>query len=791
MSKTTVGLVLVSHSRALAEATRKLATQMTGDAVLIECAAGIGETGDELGTDAMAIVAALERAAGAQGAVVLMDLGSALLSAETALDLVDAAIAAKTRLSSGPFVEGAVAAAVRAAGGGSLDEVAAEARRGLVAKEEQLGEAAPAPAPAPVEKSGENETWEDAEIADLHGLHARPAARIVSRASRFDAKITIENRTNGKGPRTTDSVIALSGLGARHGHVLRIAATGREAEAAVRALAALVREAGTNDAPAPQAAAEATKGRGIPIAAGVAVGPCIRLQRTAVRLSDHSVDDPAVELEKLMAALDRVEREIRAAFGHDDMATMHGTLLRDPVILRTARDLVTESGRNAASAYHSGASRAAEALANADDPYMRARVADLRDIELAVLRALGAAPAVVLPEGPPAILLADELLPSEAARLDPARVLGVVDLRGGPTSHAAILLRGAGIPAVFGAAALFQDLPESPARLGLDGGTGELWIDPAPVITADLERRRAEERAARLSAAAFHGKVTLPSGPTVELWANAASALEARAAREAGAFGIGLLRTEMFFLDRNDAPGEDEQADLYAEVLAAFPGAPVVIRTLDAGGDKRLPWLHVPPEENPYLGLRGIRLSLDRPDLLEAQLRAILRAGRGRDVRIMIPMVSTASEIEATKAALARAASALDAAGKPHLWPVPLGIMVEVPAAALLADRLAPHVDFFSIGTNDLTQYTLAAERGHPRLAALADAGHPAVLDLVGRVAKAGQAAGRAVSVCGEAAADPKLAATFVGLGITRLSMGPSAIARVRAALVAGAAEIR
>ncbi|MDI1435045.1 phosphoenolpyruvate--protein phosphotransferase [Polyangium sorediatum] len=791
MSKTTVGLVLVSHSRALAEATRALATQMTGDAVVVECAAGVGEAGEALGTDAMAIVAALERAAGAKGVVVLMDLGSALLSAETALDLVDTSIAAKTRLSAGPFVEGAVAAAVRAAGGGTLDEVAAEARRGLVAKEEQLGEAMPAPAPVSVEESTENVFLEDAILGDEHGLHARPAARLVSCAAQFDAKVAIENRTNGKGPRAADSIVLLAGLQAGRGDVLRIAASGRQAEAAVRAMAALVRTFGaTPDAPPPPAPETATNERGIPIAPGVAVGPCVRLERAEIRFSHAFPKDPPAELGRLTAALDEVEAEIRSAFGRDDMATLHATLLRDPVILQAARELITNQHQHAAAAFHEGIERAALALANADDPYMRARIADLRDVELAVLRALGAAPAAVLPEGPPALLLADELLPSEAARLDPTRVLGVVDLRGGPTSHAAILLRGAGIPAVFGAASMLKNLPASPARLGLDGSTGEVWVDPPPDLTADLERRRAEERAARRSVAALQGKVPLPSGPTVELWANAASALEARAAKEAGAFGIGLLRTEMFFLDRGDAPGEDEQADLYAEVLAAFPGAPVVIRTLDAGGDKRLPWLHVPPEENPYLGLRGIRLSLDRPDLLETQLRAILRAGRGRDVRLMIPMVSTATEIEATKAALARAARTLDAAGKPYLWPVPLGIMVEVPAAALLADRLAPHVDFFSIGTNDLTQYTLAAERGHPRLAALADAGHPAVLDLVDRVSKAGLAAGRAVSVCGEAAADPKLAATFVGLGITRLSMGPAAIARVAAALVAGAAEI-
>jgi len=270
--------------------------------------------------------------------------------------------------------------------------------------------------------------------------------------------------------------------------------------------------------------------------------------------------------------------------------------------------------------------------------------------------------------------------------------------------------------------------------------------------------------------------VRLACGREIELWANVSGLGDARAARAAGAFGIGLLRTEMLFLDRLEAPSEQEQAELLADIFAVFAGAPIVVRTLDAGGDKALPYLGLEAEANPYLGVRGVRLSLARPALFEAQLRAILVAARGHDVRIMVPMIATAAEIKAARSALERAHEALDAEGKPHLWPVPVGIMVEVPAAALTAEGLARHSDFFSIGTNDLTQYALAAERGHPKLHALADAAHPAVLRLVRAVVGAGRAASRPVSVCGEAAADPIAAALLVGLGIDKLSMGAAAL---------------
>jgi phosphocarrier protein FPr len=770
-----VALVLVSHSRALAEAAAGLARQMTGEGVAIACAAGTGPDGSELGTDAAAIADALTAVDSPAGTVVLMDLGSALLSADLARELLDPEIAGRVTLTAAPFVEGAVAAAVRAGTGAARAEVAREARRALEPKAAHLGEAAPAPQAAPEPPEAEAE----AVIRDPAGLHARPAARIVALAATFAATVTLANASRGGNAVPADSMVALAGLGVRAGDTLRIAASGAQAKDAVAAVADLVASfAGTGDPP-PSVAGPTDPGRAIPVAPGVAIGPLVRLERAAPVIPASPADDTGAEMAQLTAAIARAEDALAGGRGGDILAVQLA-LLRDPVIRDRAKGLIEREHLNAAAAWQAAIEAAAARYRALDDPYLKARARDVRDAGLAVLRNLLGTEAAALPPGPPAVVVADDLAPSEAAALDPGRVLGVIDRQGGPTSHAAILLRAAGIPAVAGAAAL---VPAAGGALAaLDGETGEVWIDPDPDVAARLRQRHAAFAAAR-AAPPGGGRVRLDDGREVELWANVSGLADARAARAAGAVGIGLLRTEMAFLDRRDAPSEAEQVATLRDIFAVFDGCPIVVRALDAGGDKPMPYLHMAREANPFLGLRGLRLLLERPELFEAQLRAVLVAGAGHDVRLMLPMVTTADEIQRARGHLDRVHAQLAAAGTVHLWPVPLGIMVEVPAAALMAGRLAADADFFSIGTNDLTQYALAAERGHAKLGAFADAAHPAVLQLIKAVVEAGRAAGRPVSVCGEAAADPVVASLLVGLGISRLSLGAAALGGVRRAL--------
>jgi len=417
------------------------------------------------------------------------------------------------------------------------------------------------------------------------------------------------------------------------------------------------------------------------------------------------------------------------------------------------------------------------------DDYFRQRAADVDDVGRRVLEKLGVPRNAAPLPTEPAILVCDDLTPSEAARLRGTAIAGVVCLGGGKTSHSAILLRNLGIPAVAQARAAAAGVAAG-ALVALDGGSGELWIAPVPKLRKELEARRAAWTAARARELAETARpATTTDGHRVAVWANVGGVEDARAARAAGAEGIGLLRTEFLFLDRTAPPDEEEQTTALRAILDAFGPGPVVVRTLDAGGDKELPYLALPKEANPFLGVRALRISLRRPELFRAQLRAILRAGAGRDVRIMLPMVAEPAELEQASAALAAAHEALTAEGTPHLWPVPLGIMVEIPSAALLADALAARAEFFSIGTNDLTQYTLAADRGNPELGAFQDARHPAVLLLVARVVAAAARHGRAVAVCGEAAGDPAAARLLAGLGVEELSVTPRNVPRIKALL--------
>jgi phosphoenolpyruvate-protein phosphotransferase len=376
------------------------------------------------------------------------------------------------------------------------------------------------------------------------------------------------------------------------------------------------------------------------------------------------------------------------------------------------------------------------------------------------------------------LVIADELTPAEAAGLDPERVLGIATAQGSVTAHAAILARALGLPAVVGLGPAVLEIEDGTPLL-LDGEAATVLVDPPPQARREAQERA--ERETRLRAAAREHAAepaVMGDGTPIEVFANLGAADEAARAVALGAEGVGLLRTEFLFLGRDRLPDEDEQTETLRQVAVALGGRPLIVRTLDAGADKPLPALPMPPETNPFLGVRGIRLGLARPDVLATQLRAILRVATEHPVLAMLPMVSTLDEVLAARALLdeARAHTGITT-------PLELGIMVEVPAAALGAERLAAHVDFFSLGTNDLTQYTMAAERGDARLASLLAGPQPPVLRLVQATVEGARAHGRWVGVCGELAGDPAAAVLLTGLGVTELSMAPGLVPEVKAAL--------
>jgi phosphocarrier protein FPr len=457
----------------------------------------------------------------------------------------------------------------------------------------------------------------------------------------------------------------------------------------------------------------------------------------------------------------------------------HLLFLDDEALRVPTHRAIFDGKRNAAAAWQGAVETVAAEYRALDDDYLRARAADVVDVgRQTLLNLLNGAAAPVLIE--PGILLAADLSPADTARLDPKLVLGVCTAYGGPTSHSAILARTFGIPAIAGLGEAILDLADG-TPLIMDGETGQVWPSPEPGLITEYTRRAEAVRMAQAEAKAASAAPALTrDGRRVEVAANIGALADARAALSAGAEGVGLFRTEFLFLDRRAAPDEEEQFNAYHAVAQAMGGRPVIIRTLDVGGDKPLPYLDLGHEANPFLGWRAIRLCLAQPEFFKIQLRAIVRAAAHFPIKVMFPMIATLAEWRAARALLAEARAEVGRDGGPVPDRIETGIMVEIPSAALRADQFAAEVDFFSIGTNDLTQYTLAAERGNPRVATLADAFQPAVLELIRQVAEAAQAHGKWAGVCGELAGDPLAVPLLVGLGVSELSMAPPAIPRAK-----------
>jgi phosphoenolpyruvate-protein phosphotransferase/dihydroxyacetone kinase phosphotransfer subunit len=796
-----VGIVIVSHSATLAAGVHELAAQMAGPDVRLEVAGGIDAPEPALGTDAVRVAEAIGRADTGDGVVVLMDLGSAVLSAETALDLLPADQRERVALSEAPLVEGAVAAAVSARLGSPLGEVAAEARGGLEGKTAQLGPIEPQTSAAPERAARTDALTLRLQIRNPLGLHARPAARFVQTAARLDAGVEVTNLTSGRGPASGRSLNGLATLGIRQGHEILVSAQGPQAADALEALAELAGrdfdEQLTEPAapPAPAAApAGPTPGgglTGLAGAPGIASGPARHLRWVAPEIPTGSAGDPEAEWEALQGALREVRAEIRATresvaarAGEYSAAIFeaHLLFLDDDALLEPAQQGIFEQGQNAAEAWHAAAEAVAADYRGLDDEYMQARAEDLTGVARQVVAALtghGAGP--VLDRA--GIVVAADLTPADTAALDRELVKGIATALGGPTSHSAILARSLGIPAAVGLGEALLEVPEG-TRLLLDGDAGAVHVEPAEELVAAYEQRgAAREKAAREARARAAEPAVTRDGHPVEVVANIGSPDDVPVALENGAEGVGLLRTEFLFLERDSMPGEDEQHAAYSRIAEALEGRPLVLRTLDVGADKPLPYLPSRAEANPFLGVRGIRLQLARPELLEPQLRAVLRAAAEHPLKVMFPMVATLEEYRQARWALERAREELEQSGTAVPADLEVGVMIEVPAAALAAEVFAPEVDFFSLGTNDLTQYTMAAERGNAEIAALSDGLHPSVLRLIRIVAEAAGRHDRWVGVCGELASDPAAVPVLIGLGITELSANGPAIPAVKQAV--------
>jgi phosphoenolpyruvate-protein phosphotransferase/dihydroxyacetone kinase phosphotransfer subunit len=776
MSTMSVGLVVVSHSRALARAAVALAQEMLhGKQIRITVAAGLDET--TFGTDAAAIVDAINAADHGDGVVVLMDLGSAVLSAELACELLDDDVRERVRLCPAPLVEGLVVAAVAAAGGAPVDEVAAEAAGALAGK---IGHLGPAPVGAVAdEPDGVDEMSGAFVVANPHGLHARPAARLVQEVRRRDARARIRNRSTDSGWVDAGSLSKLATLGVRCGDEVEVRVSGSQAAETLDHVLALAGRNFDESLTAPASIAEPTVAHA-PIGAGpgLGIGPARSARLAAIEVPDVPAEEPAVEWRRLSKAIAVVRRTISQLrtttareVGEAEAAIFdaHQLLLDDDALLAAVRERI-DGGVSAPAAWAAAVGDLAAEFADVPDPYLQARAEDVRAVGEQVLRAmLGTATTASALAG---VLIATDLTPAEAAELDPKQVAAVLLAFGSPHAHNVILLRAKGIPVIVGAGPTVLAIPDGTV-LAVDGARGEFVVDPPPDVQQDFAARVAAlaQRQSDAMARAAEPAVTR-DGVTVGVGANVGSVDDARAAAAQGADFAGLVRTEFLFLGRQDAPDVEEQFAVYRKIAESLDGRRITLRTLDVGGDKPLEFLPTAAEVNPFLGVRGIRLSLAHPDLLADQLLAMVRLAEQTPVSVMFPMVSTLDELFAGRRLLDEA---IARSGRDHPADLQVGMMVEVPAAALKAAAFARHVDFFSIGTNDLTQYALAADRNNDAVATIGDTFDPGLLALI-RATCQGAAGHATVSVCGEFAADERAVAVLLGLGVDSLSVTPPAI---------------
>ncbi len=628
-------------------------------------------------------------------------------------------------------------------------------------------------------------TSEKIKIINPNGLHARPVAVMAAAAKTYTSQIRIVRNGDGANAK---SVVAVMSLDVRFNDEVIIEATGPDASQALKHLTGLLREGlgeGTHDEKAapkqPRTGLDtADKLYGITASPGIAVGKVFQIRHQEIAVQENASDAHA-ERRLLDGALDQARAQLSAlqnSMKDQSKAAIfsaHEEILSDPDILVSVDFIIAEK-KTAAYAWKTAINSFAKNLASMKNELLAARANDVRDVGNRVLKLLVGETTkgkIILPDN--AILIAEDLTPSDVAEIDVGRVKGFCTVAGGSTSHVAILARSFGIPAIAAINPKVLEIADG-TQVIIEAQEGFLRLNPSANDIKRIEGEQAElERKKEMDISNSKQMAVTTDGITIEVAANIGTPAESDKAMSLGADGVGLLRSEFLFLERSQAPSEDEQFEIYKKIARSVGPRPLIIRTLDVGGDKPLSYLPIPKEENPFLGERGIRIGLNRPEILRAQLRAILRASSEANVMVMFPMIANTQELIEAKRILDEETMSL------KVKSIPVGIMVEVPSTAILADKFAPMVDFFSVGTNDLTQYALAMDRGNPKMAKLIDGLDPAVLRLIDLTVKAARKNNKWVGVCGGIAGDAVAVPLLIGLGVTELSVSVPAVPTIKA----------